>query len=174
MTAQSGQSRSRALSEAWASIEKDQAFWAELFPEAFKRRFKLHALLNPSFRAAFAMRVASRGHITGRLSRGYLISRFGIDVSSGATFRGSLYLPHPVGIVIGRGAVIGNNVTIYQNVTVGGDRSGGYPELKSSVTVFPNAVLAGGIVVEKGSVIGATVLLARSTADGEVVRDARL
>jgi serine O-acetyltransferase len=76
----------------------------------------------------------------------------------------SSYLPHPVGIVIGRNVNIGKNVHIYQHVT-----------LTSGVTVKDNArILTGSIIlnkttVGKGAVIGANSVVLQDVDDDAIV-----
>lgn len=68
--------------------------------------------------------------------------------------------PHPIGIVIGKGAKIGKNCTIYQNTTIGNGKYN--KELNSSiaaignnVTIFANCNIIGGINIGDNAVIGA-------------------
>lgn len=79
--------------------------------------------------------------------------------------------PHPVGIVIGDGAVIGNNVRIYQNVTLGLTENGvgGYPTIEDGVSIYAGAVVFGGITVGTGSVIGANAIVSRDVPPNSVV-----
>lgn len=126
---------------------------------------------NPSVFAASLFRVAARdGGIIRRLARWACIVLFSSDVSSGVKFTGAIDLPHPVGIVIGRGAVIGNDVRIYQNVTIGSSPSGAYPAIGDRVTIYSNAVVAGGIVVGNDAIIGANCTVTRSVVGASVVK----
>jgi serine O-acetyltransferase len=79
--------------------------------------------------------------------------------------------PHPVGIVIGDGAVIGHGVRIYQNVTLGLTQNGvgGYPTIEDDVSIYAGAVVIGGITVGAGSVIGANAIVSRDVPAGSVV-----
>lgn len=79
--------------------------------------------------------------------------------------------PHPVGIVIGDGAVIGRDVRIYQNVTLGRTENGvgGYPTIEDGVTIYAGAVVIGGITVGAGAVIGANAIVSRDVPAGAVV-----
>jgi len=80
-----------------------------------------------------------------------------------------LYLPHPVGIVVGRGATIGKNVTIYQNVTLGQPtETGGYPVIEDDVIIYPNSVLVGSITIGTGAIIGANSFVNRDVPAGAV------
>lgn len=67
-----------------------------------------------------------------------------------------LMLPHPIGIVIGEGAVLGSNVVLYQSVTIARDlKTGAYPEIGSGVICYPGAIIFGGIRIGNGAWIGA-------------------
>jgi serine acetyltransferase len=83
----------------------------------------------------------------------------------------SVMFPHPVGIVIGDGAVIGRNVRIYQNVTLGLTENGvgGYPTIEDGVAIYAGAVVIGGITVGAGAVIGANAFVSRDVPAGSVV-----
>ncbi len=44
---------------------------------------------------------------------------FGCDIARNAKIEGGLYLPHPVGVVVGENAIIGKNCILHQGVTLG-------------------------------------------------------
>lgn len=67
---------------------------------------------------------------------------------------GRYFLPHPVGIVIGKAVEIGNNVAIYQGSSIAYSFSG-KPEIKDGATIFANCVIAGKTIIGKNSIIGA-------------------
>jgi len=88
-----------------------------------------------------------------------------------------LSLPHPIGIVIGEGAVIGKDVTIYQNVTLGRSNNNvsAYPSIGDNATLYSGATILGDVTVGEWAVVGAnsTVLLdvpARATVVGSPAR----
>lgn len=114
--------------------------------------------------------LAARGGIDGRVARKLLRVFFACDVSPGAQFNGPPNLHHPLGIVVGMGAVIGRNVTIYQGVTIGGSRSGKYPKIGDNVTVYANATIVGGAVIGDNAVIGANTLVVGDVPANAVVK----
>lgn len=72
----------------------------------------------------------------------------------------NLRMPHPAGVVIGRGVVVGDDVHIGQHVTLGGnmgkregDRS--YPVVGSNVLIAAGSLVAGPIDICDGVIIGA-------------------
>lgn len=83
--------------------------------------------------------------------------------------------PHPVGIVIGDGAVIGRDVRIYQNVTIGLTENlargalVNYPTIEDGVFIYAGAVIFGGITVGAHSVVGANAIVSRSVPPDSVV-----
>lgn len=136
---------------------------------------KRHAIrgliLSPPLRAAALMRIsASRGGVSGALCRNLLLTLHSCDVTPGARIGGALHVPHPVGIVLGSGAIVGDGVTIYQHVTVGASRSGKYPIIGDGVVLFPASLVAGGVVVGDGAIIGAGVQVHTDVPANAVVR----
>ena len=97
-----------------------------------------------------------------------LMRKYHIVVADNVRIHGTLKLPHPINIVIGKNAFIGNNVTIYQNVTIGGKNIGdtqkGYiPVIENDCVIFAGAKVLGNVIVKKGSTIGANAVLLTST-----------
>ncbi|MDG2520498.1 serine acetyltransferase [Caulobacter segnis] len=114
--------------------------------------------------------LASRGGLRGRVARKLLRVLFACDVSPGAMFSGPPNLHHPLGIVVGMGAVIGRNVTIYQGVTIGGSRSGKYPNIGDNVTIYANATIVGGVMIGDNAVVGANAFVVGDVPANAVVR----
>jgi len=138
---------------------------------AFNIRSSLRAwLTNPSIRAAFWMRLSSQGGILGVVGRLRLLSGYSCDVSSGAILQDAVFLPHPIGIVIGKGVRLLGPVTIYQGATLGANKRGEYPVLMGNNKVFPNSVVVGGIELQRGSTVGAGAFVDYDVAAGQVVR----
>lgn len=81
----------------------------------------------------------------------------GVYISPLAEIGTALYLPHPVGVVIGEGAFIGDKVTLFQGVTIGVSKEGStrYPRIENEVTVYANAVLVGGITIGSNAKVAA-------------------
>jgi serine O-acetyltransferase len=139
-----------------------------LYGPRFRDRIKI--FVNPGFRAVLLLRLAqfSSGR-TFWFWRNCLISFHGMDVGRGFSVGRGIRLPHPVGIVIGGGVKIGDNATIYQNVTLGKNR-GSYPTLDNGVTVYPSAVVVGGIKVGTNSIIGALCYVGINVEPDAVVK----
>lgn len=93
--------------------------------------------------------------------------KFGCYLSPKATVGKGLSIKHPIGVVIGDGAIIGNDVTIFQNVTIGAARLGEgakglYPKIGNGVTIFAGAIIVGDIFIESKSIVGANAVVIKS------------
>ncbi|MEN5233480.1 hypothetical protein [Sphingobacterium faecium] len=136
-----------------------------------KASFITSYFFSPSFNLLFKFRIGqyfySRSDILSSIIAKYYknkIIRRGCDISYGASIGKRLKFPHPLGIVIGDGAVIGDDVTIYQNVTLGshGKNNEGkkeYPEIKNFVKVYAGSTVIGSVVVGESSIVGAMSLV---------------
>lgn len=153
----------------WQAVTEDATFHYGARPVGI--RGILRAISNPSLVAAFSFRAATaRPVLLRRIFRWVCIVFFASDVSPNARLSGPIDLPHPVGIVIGNGSIIGRHVRIYQNVTIGSSRSGRYPMIRDEVTIYSNAVIAGGVEIGHGSVVGANCTVTSDVSPGAVIR----
>ena len=96
-----------------------------------------------------------------------LMRRYNIFIANDVTIGNNLKLPHPTGIVIGKGANIGNNVTIYQQVTIGGKNigdtvAGNIADIKDNVVIFSGVRILGNVTVEEHCTIGANAVVIKS------------
>lgn len=132
---------------------------------------KLVALLfNPNVRACALIRIACCESKTAyRIARNLLVTLHSIDIGEGLEVGVPLSLPHPIGIVLGRGVVLGDGVTVYHNVTIGAKNSE-YPVVQDNVTIYPNAIIVGGVTVGRGAIIGAGKFVDRNVPSNKVVR----
>lgn len=92
--------------------------------------------------------------------------RYKCCISPTAHVSATVSFPHPVGVVIGDGAVVEDGCVIYQGVTL--RRSSrdltGYPTLKKNCIVYANAVIAGPIVLQEGTVVGAGAVVTKGSS----------
>lgn len=136
-----------------------------------------HLLTDSSLSAVWLLRVqcASRSRLLAAILRRLNASLNGIDVCPGFRAGERLRLPHPHGVVLGRGARVGNDCTIMQNVTLGERYADGadtahlYPSLRDRVVVGAGAVVLGGVVIGDATTIGANAVVLSSTSPGSVV-----
>ena len=110
----------------------------------------------------------------------------GIDIHPGAQIKGSFFIDHGTGVVIGETAVIGERVRVYHGVTLGAksfqvDDEGAlikgterHPIVEDDVVVYAGATILGRITIGRGSVIGGNVWLTRSVAPGSVISQAQV
>jgi serine O-acetyltransferase len=115
------------------------------------------------------------GELTCRLN--YFLTGAEIDCQAeiGSGFR----LPHPTGVVIGRGVKIGKNVSILHQVTLGGNGAGiigfpgpdGYPTIEDNVWIFTGAKVLGPITVGQNSCILADALVTENVPPNSIAGD---
>nr|WP_319570159.1 DapH/DapD/GlmU-related protein [uncultured Draconibacterium sp.] len=95
---------------------------------------------------------------------------FNVDIDPRANIDGGFVIKHGLGIVIGAYANIGKNFTIYQGVTIGGNsgktRQFEGIELKQplifeNVTIGPNSIVIGPIVLHERCQIGAGSIITK-------------
>lgn len=133
----------------------------------------VYALLNPSLRAAFLFQLAaSSDGVAHLLVRNLLLAMHSCDVAKGAQVTGPIFLPHPLGIVIGAGSVIEAETHLYQNVTIG-QKNGAYPTIRRGAVLFPGCVIVGDIDVGEAAVVGANAFVDCPVDPGEVFRGAK-
>lgn len=138
------------------------------------------AVFNPGFSAVLRYRIARRlfaagggfKRLIGRIVWLSNVRAFGCFISPGADIGPGLWLPHPVGIVIGDGVRIGRDVTIYQHVTFGRATQDDerYPDIADDVTIYAGAVILGPIRIGKGAVIGANAVVTRDVEAGAIAK----
>lgn len=63
--------------------------------------------------------INSKSKILAHLIHNYNLRITGCDIHAAARIGDKLYMPHPVGVVIGAAATIGSNCSIMSNVTIG-------------------------------------------------------
>ena len=79
-------------------------------------------------------------------------------------------VPHPVGIVIGRGIRIGDRCTILHNVTIGVTEMGaGVPDIGDDVYIGCGAAVLGDVEVGDGAVVGANAVVLSDVPEGATV-----
>jgi len=130
----------------------------------------------PGFLAAFLYRLSAlcvaKGGVMAKLAR--LIWRLNLfltscEISPLAKIGSGLFLPHPMGIVVGELAVAGDDLTLLQHVTLGQRVEGlderSNPQLGCGVVVSAGAVLLGDIKIGDYAVIGANAVVLQNVPD---------
>ena len=143
---------------------------------AARNRWEL-ALLYTSLHAVWAHRITHvlwhRGmRFLARLIMGWVRVFTGIEIHPAARIGRRFFIDHGVGVVIGETSEIGDDVLLYQGVTLGGtrlDRGKRHPTLEDSVVVGAGAKVLGPIRVSEGARIGASSVVIRDVAPGDVM-----
>ncbi len=82
----------------------------------------------------------------------------------------TVFLPHPLGIVIHRGCRIGKDVVIGHQVTLGArDLTAASPSLEDGVYVGAGAKILGGVVIGRGATVGANAVVTKDVPAGATV-----
>lgn len=96
----------------------------------------------------------------------------GCHIYFNAVIEPGVCLPHPTGIVIGKGCVARSGATVFSNVTLGtpmlGDK-GGFPTVESGAVFYAGAVVIGDITVGENAVVGANAVVNSDVAAGVTV-----
>jgi serine O-acetyltransferase len=171
--ASSGMSFSQLVFSDWERHRPGSApvSWRQILP----RCLALTGIL-----ASFVIRAQQCLHRSGHVRSAWLLRSVGIltlncDFVPPMTIGPGLYIPHPVGIVIGAGLRIGSNVTIGQGVTAGvreadeNVRGQSVPTICDGAKILANASLVGGVRVGVGAQVGANSLVVADVPDYAVV-----
>ncbi|WP_404443830.1 hypothetical protein LG315_10555 [Microbacterium marinum] len=128
------------------------------------------------FRAAFLVRVAQYAPPVARKTIAAVnLTLHGIDVDPRASLGPGLLLQHPVGVVIGGGAVVGARCTIMSGAVLGrqsihsGSDPNGYPKLGDNVLLGTGATVLGDTRIGNHGTIGAKSLVIRDVRAGATV-----
>jgi serine O-acetyltransferase len=82
----------------------------------------------------------------------------------------TVFLPHPMGIVIHNATRIGDDVVIGHQVTLGGrDLTGAAPEVDDGVYIGAGAKILGGVRIGRGATVGANAVVTRDVPAGATV-----
>ncbi len=81
---------------------------------------------------------------------------------------GSIILPHPHNVCIGREVQIGENCTLYHDVTIGQSKDL-FPKIGSNVTIYTGAKVFGGITIGDNVVIGANSVVTSDVPPNAIV-----
>jgi serine O-acetyltransferase len=164
-------------------IAADFRMWrAQSIPRNKLRDALYLVLITPGFQVALLLRIGEllgKVPIVGKLLRRILwyinCLLFGCYIDPEAEIAGGLYLPHPIGIVIGNEISIGRNVIILQGCTLGraagrGSAVGSQgPTVGDEVTIYAGATIIGAVRMGAGCTVAAGAIVTKDVAAGDVV-----
>ncbi len=136
-----------------------------LILRAFKCYFEV-----PKFRVVVLIRYAQKLNnlpIKKRVLK-KLKLKYSVDVGINTRIGDGFWVEHYTGMVIGDGVKIGENCTVYQGVTLG-QRKGKYPEVLNNVTIYPNTIILGDIIVGNNAQVLAGSIVINDVPDNAVV-----
>jgi|ERR1051325_2822431 serine O-acetyltransferase len=118
-------------------------------------------------KAASALIFLTRHHVPV-LTRLYMYF-LGCDI--GLALPKSVFLPHPMGIIVHGGAQIGENVVIGHQVTIGGREVDitAVPSIGDGVYIGAGAKILGRVRIGRGATVGANAVVTKDVPDGATV-----
>ena len=164
------------IKQVLAKIREDFRVWAKVgaWEPSFKKFVHL-MLFSPGFQFTLSLRLQEIfGYIPliGKLMRRLLCYGttifFGSEVNIMARIGAGVYIPHPLGIVIGEGVKIGNYVTLFQGITLGrrNYRKAECPIVKDHAIIYAGAKVFGRIVIGDKAVVGSNAVVLVDVPDG--------
>ncbi|MGJ9412776.1 serine O-acetyltransferase [Aeromicrobium sp. CF4.19] len=120
-------------------------------------------------------RLHARGHVkTPSLLRSVANVVWAVDLVPGMRVGPGLYMPHPMGIVIGgRRCRIGADVTILQGVTAGARQPGGpehgFPTIGDGAIISAHAVLLDDVTIGRDALVGANTVVVKDVEERAIV-----
>ncbi len=127
------------------------------------------------FRLSHHMWVADRKWLARRI-RDHIQKRFASSLHPAADLGPGVRLPHPFGVVIGRGVQTGPNCIIYHQVTLGGAGFGEepdlsrYPKVGADVVLWAGAKLLGPITLGDRAQVGANAVVTKDVPADTIAR----
>lgn len=165
----------------WALVRSDLARYEQTFElrgeRAPRRRIFLESFLfKAGFQAVLLYRLSHALWRSGWGRLAWALTRFsvavtGAEIEYNVQIGQGFMIPHPVGIVLGRGSKIGAGVTVFQGVTLGAKdwapaRIGEFPTIGDESVLFAGAKVLGAVAVGRRCVVGANAVVIENLPDG--------
>jgi len=136
-------------------------------------------LVEPGMIASIILRAQQRLYQRGHRRAAAVLRTVGVvlvgaEFVPGAAVGAGLFLPHPVGVVLGNRSVVGCNVTIAQGVTIGArvpdaTLEQGYPTIGDGAILLARSTVVGGVHVGAHAQISANSLVTTDVAEFAVM-----
>jgi len=133
------------------------------------------SLMSPGFQVITTYRISHRLWCWGGIFRAaaillatHLWKTSSCQIAPAAIIEGGVIFPHPVGIVIGEGAIVHSGVKVFQNVTLGKLCYGaedGYPEIGKNSILYTGALVVGTVKIAPQSVVKAYEIVTPNSRD---------
>ena len=147
------------------------ASWREIIPRCFVLTGIVASIVIRAQQCLYRS-----GHVRSAwFMRTVSVTMLGCDFVPGMKVGPGLYIPHPVGIVIGNGLRVGSNVTLGQNMTAGVRHADPtvmgqeFPTICDGAKILANASVIGGVRVGVGAQVGANSLVVADVPDYAIV-----
>lgn len=136
--------------------------------------------LKAGFQAVLLYRLSHWLHTKKLDLLAWIVSRFsisftGAEIEYNAKIGPGLFIAHPVGIVIGRGAEIGSHATLFQGACFAvkswhPSEIVKFPKAGDHCFFFAHAVVLGGITVGDFCVVGANAVVTKDMPEGSLAK----
>jgi len=171
------------LKELIYLIKSDLSRFAQTFalrgqPYSKSRVFWESLLFKAGFQAVLLYRISHWFFSKGWIYAAWSLTRMnlaltGAEIEFNAQIGPSMFIAHPVGIVIGRGTTIGSGVTLFQGVSFGvdswdPDSITKFPKVGNNCIFFANSMILGDITIGDNCIVGAHTVVTCNMLDGSL------
>lgn len=115
-------------------------------------------------------------HFFAKQKQNSFLRKYSCEIERGVEIDKTVKFQHLVGIVIGNKVKLGKHVIIHQGVTLGANVGADFkgskelmPTIHDYVCIFSGAVVAGGINIGQGSIIGANSIVTVDIPENSLV-----
>ncbi len=153
-----------------------QTFELRDLPYSKTKVFLESLIFKAGFQAVLLYRLSHWLYTKGRIYPAWFLTRLniaftGAEIEFNAKIGPGLFIAHPVGVVIGRGALIGKNATIFQGVSLvvkswRPDEIQSFPAIGDGCYLFANSMVIGGVSIGNRCVISAGSAVRDNMPDG--------
>jgi serine O-acetyltransferase len=116
--------------------------------------------LNGDHYSSFLYQVSRSAYLNDKIdiaTKTFLLNKllFGIDVFYTVDLPKHYIFVHPIGTILGSGAIYSNYFVVYQGVTIGSNYEGIYPKFSNKTILFSNSSVIGNSVLGENFILGA-------------------